>query len=156
MDSTGGGYEQSNPHIFGNKGGDVGNLELELLSFYGITTVIMMIFIVAVYTIGIYWNFRFLKIIEKNNNVWIIVYSIILCAFMIAAYAFLLVKIFIGNPVDTNVFAAIVIRPMFLALGFNLIANARARYVSYKNNRPLWNLRGKGGDNGSKLSTNSS
>ena len=140
--------------MFGNKGGDVGNLQLEFLSFYGITTVIMMIFIIAVYAVGVYWNFRFLKIIERNNNAWIIIYSIILCSLMIIIYIFLLVKILIGNPIDTNIFAAIVIRPMFLALGFNLIANARVRYVSYEKDIPLWNLRGKGGDNGNKLGTN--
>lgn len=155
MDSIYGGYIIYDPHIFGNKGGNLGNLTLEFLNLYTIATVIMMVLIAAIYIVGIYWNIRFLRIIERNKNTWIILYTIVLCSIMVIAYIYLLIRLFIDIPVDTNIFAAIVIRPMLMALGFNLIANARARYIAYKGNIALWNLRGAT-KNGNQFDTNDS
>lgn len=115
--------------------------ENNLLTIFDIYSVIMMVAIIVEFTLACIWNFKFLFITEKQRFSWIKGFAGFVCLAVATTYVFLLIRILLGNPIDTSIFGAIVIRLLIFAMGGVFASSARARLSSLKYGGEVWILR---------------
>ncbi len=101
----------------------------KLIQATNIITLIMMLFILSVYSLSVYWGVKFLLRVKKAPYCWIKINTTIACFLMVMIYIYLLIRFFTGNPIEISNFSNIVIRPVIFYLGTSIASGSRARYL---------------------------
>ena len=103
---------------------------MNILPIIDVFQITVMIGIILSFSISSYYNLRWVLKTQRKSYSWIkIGYSAISLIWALM-YVYVLGKIIIGNPVDTNFFGVIVVRPTILLTGVFLAFGSRARYYS--------------------------
>ena len=95
-----------------------------------IVGIIVMIGVVVSFAISSYYNFKWLRSASKESYSWIKLGHLCVSIIWVLIYIYVLIKIILGNPVDTNFFGIIIVRPAILLTGVFLAFSSRARFYS--------------------------
>ena len=98
-----------------------------ILYFSGIA---VMLGILVFFGLSAFYNFMWLKKSNWESYSWIKVGYFIVSIIWVAIYAYALLKIVFGSPIDTNFFGIIIVRPSILLTGIIFAFSSRARYYS--------------------------
>jgi hypothetical protein len=112
------------------------------LTIFDIISLIMICAVIIIHGLAAFWNIKFLIVTEWQTFSWIKVYSASVCIFVAVAYAYLIIKFMMGDPVDTSLFGAVIVRPLVFLMGGAFASSAEARLTSLKNGgNEKWILR---------------
>lgn len=95
-----------------------------------ISGIAVMLGILVFFGLSGFYNFMWLKKSNWESYSWIKIGYFIVSIIWIAIYSYTLLKIIFGNPIDTNFFGIIIVRPSVLLTGITFAFSSRSRYYS--------------------------